>query len=289
MTYRELIFNESCSFSESDTPFLDALLLLAHSLGISKEKLFSMLPECADSIPQSFFDMTERRRNGESIAHIRGFREFYGREFLVNDDVLSPRQDTEILVEAALESSKLFEPVADIEEDLEAGREISVLDLCTGCGAVAISLAAEKPWFKLTASDISSAALDIAKKNAQRLLTATSLIFVESDLFSAIDGKFEIITANPPYIPHCEAERFISKGWKDPLISLDGGIDGMKHIRKIIMEGYEYLSHNGVLLLEMDPNQTSESLALFKKMGYIDLRTWKDLSGSIRVVGGRHG
>ena len=289
MTYRELILNESCSFSESDTPFLDAVLLLAHSLGISKEKLFSILPESVDFIPQSFFELTERRRNGESIAHIRGFREFYGREFLVNDDVLSPRQDTEVLVEAALESSKLFEPVVGIEEGLKAGGGISILDLCTGCGAVAISLAAEKPWFKVTALDISSAALDIAKKNAQRLLTASSLIFIESDLFSVIDGKYEIITANPPYVPHCEAEQLISKGWKDPLISLDGGIDGMKYIRKIIMEGYEYLSHNGVLLLEMDPYQTSESLALFKKMGYIDLRTWKDLSGSIRVVGGRHG
>jgi len=90
MNYRELILNESSSFSDSDSPFLDAVLLMAHSLGITKEKLFSMLSERVDSVPQSFFDMTERRRNGESIAHIRGFREFYGREFLVNSDVLSP-------------------------------------------------------------------------------------------------------------------------------------------------------------------------------------------------------
>ncbi|MEN6382658.1 MAG: peptide chain release factor N(5)-glutamine methyltransferase [Rectinema sp.] len=289
MNYRELILNESSSFSDSDSPFLDAVLLMAHSLGITKEKLFSMLSERVDSVPQSFFDMTERRRNGESIAHIRGFREFYGREFLVNSDVLSPRQDTEVLVEAVLESSKLFEPSAGINGSLDVVREISILDLCTGCGAVAISLAAEMPNHKVTASDISSAALDLAKKNAQRLLPAQSLIFIESDLFSEIDGKFEIIAANPPYVPHYQAEQLIAKGWKDPLISLDGGIDGMEYIRKIIMEGYEYLSHNGVLLLEMDPYQASESLALFGEMGYIDLKTWKDLTGSIRVVGGRHG
>jgi len=141
-----------------------------------------MLPERADAVPQAFYAMAERRRRGESIAHIRGFREFFGREFLVNDDVLSPRQDTEVLVEAALEmgDARMVSLVKTGEASL------SVLDMCTGSGAVAISIAAERRNWRVSASDISPAAIKIAEQNAHRLLASSQVSFIESDLFPTL-------------------------------------------------------------------------------------------------------
>lgn len=286
MTYRELLLEAAHSFSSSETPFLDAVLLLASSLGLPKEKILAMLPDRADHVPQSFYDMAGRRRRGESIAHIRGFREFFGREFLVDDSVLSPRQDTEALVEAALESGDAQVAASGTGE--KSG-QLSVLDMCTGTGAVAISIAAERPQWRVTASDVSSAALKIAAQNARRLLQSSQVHFIESDLFSGIEGRFDLIAANPPYVSHAQAERLVDDGWKDPLLALDGGADGMKFIRAIILEGVKFLSQNGVLLLEMDPLQIPEALILFEKEGFCDIRTWKDLGGRTRVAGAHHG
>jgi release factor glutamine methyltransferase len=255
-------------------------LLFAYSLDISKEQALAMLPEEIREVPRSFFDMAVRRQQGESIAHIRGFKEFYGREFLVNDAVLSPRQDTEILVEAARECGESFQ-------------NPRVLDLCTGSGAVAISLAAERPSWRITASDISFSALELARKNAHRLFASNphqpSIEFVHSDLFSSISGSFEMITANAPYVPHAEALRCINEGWKDPLVALDGGADGLALIRQIIAQGSAFLSENGVLLLEMDGDQIPTAQALFEAHNFRDVRTWKDLAGTMRVLGARRG
>jgi len=279
MTVRELLLEAAHTFSGSDSPFLDAVILLAHSLDVPKEKILAMLPEEARDVPASFFEMATRRRRGESIAHIRGFREFYGRTFLVNDNVLSPRHDTEILVEAALEAG-----------DMCASRPLRVLDLCTGTGAVAVSIAAERPAWHVTASDISLKALEAAQQNARRLLALPSAVeFVGSDLFSGISGQFDIIVSNPPYVPRAQAEQLISDGWKDPLVALDGGIDGMDYVRAIIADASEFLYKNGVLLLEMDPSQVSEAVALFKQAGFCEIRIWKDLAGRERVAGGRYG
>jgi release factor glutamine methyltransferase len=285
MTYRDLLRETARSFSSSETPFLDAVLLLAFSMNLPKEKILAMLPEQAGFVPQVFYEMVERRRRGESIAHIRGFREFFGREFLVNDDVLSPRQDTEVLVEAALELGDAR--VASMAGEGEG--QLLVLDMCTGSGAVAISIAAERPGWRVWASDISHAALAVAAQNAQRLLTSSQISFIESDLFSNIEGKFDLIVANPPYVPRVQAERLIGEGWKDPLLSLDGGVDGMMFIRKIISDGWQFLSRNGVVLLEMDPLQVPEAMRLFEEKGFCDIRTWKDIEGRARVVGAHHG
>lgn len=285
MTYRDLLLETAHSFSSSETPFLDAVLLLAFSMNLSKEKILAMLPERADAVPQAFYVMAERRRRGESIAHIRGFREFFGREFLVNDDVLSPRQDTEVLVEAALELGD-----ARVASEAKIGEaSLSVLDMCTGSGAVAISIVAERQNWRVSASDISPTAIKVAMQNAHRLLTSSQVTFIESDLFSNISGTFDLIVANPPYVPRAQAERLVSDGWKDPLLSLDGGIDGMSFIRAIISEGSKFLSRNGVLLLEMDPSQIPEALRLFEEKGFCDFRTWKDIEGRTRVAGAHYG
>ncbi|MEN6297807.1 MAG: peptide chain release factor N(5)-glutamine methyltransferase [Rectinema sp.] len=286
MTYRDMLLEAAHSFSSSETPFLDAVLLLSWSLDLPKEKVLAMLPDRVENVPTSFHEMVERRRRGESVAHIRGFREFFGREFLVNDNVLSPRQDTEVLVDAAFESGDALSKAFNTGEG--AGH-LSVLDMCTGTGAVAVSIAAERPQWRVSASDVSPSALDVARENARRLLPSPSISFIESDLFFSIEGRFDLIAANPPYVSRAQAERLVGDGWKDPLLALDGGIDGMKFVRAIIMEGHKFLSQNGVLLLEMDPFQIPEATALFEKEGFCDIRTWKDLAGRTRVAGAHHG
>ncbi len=286
MTYRDMLLEAAHSFSSSETPFLDAVLLLCCSLDLPKEKVLAMLPDRVENVPTSFHEMVERRRRGESVAHIRGFREFFGREFLVNDNVLSPRQDTEVLVDAALESGDALSKAFNTGE---GASHLSVLDMCTGTGAVAVSIAAERPQWRVSASDVSPSALDVARENARRLLPSPSISFIESDLFFSIEGRFDLIAANPPYVSRAQAERLVGDGWKDPLLALDGGIDGMKFVRAIIMEGHKFLSQNGVLLLEMDPFQIPEATALFEKEGFCDIRTWKDLAGRTRVAGAHHG
>ncbi len=301
MTYRELLRDSAARFATSETSFLDALLLLAESLGASKEKVLAMLPERVEHIPEAFFQMVERRQHGESVAHILGRKEFYGREFRVNDDVLSPRQDTETLVDAALiegdrllsrrqsDSSKLPSCIHRGEPGLEVSGRLRVLDLCTGSGAVAISIAVERPGWVVSASDISRAALEVAQLNAARLAPSAQITFLESDLFARIEGCFDLICSNPPYIPRREAVALIESGWTDPLLALDGGEDGMELIRSIVEHCTEFLSEDGVLLLEMDPLQTEDASALLRKRGFYDIQTWKDLAGRIRVIGAHHG
>jgi len=310
MTYRELLRDSAARFAASETPFLDAVLFLAESLGATKEKVLAMLPERAEHVPEAFFQMAERRQRGESVAHILGRKEFYGREFIVSESVLSPRQDTEALVEAAFEEGDMLlvrrrrdsselaaraerAPHVQLtqrgEPGLEASEKLRVLDLCTGSGAVAISIAAERPGWTITASDISRAALEVAKRNAARLVPEAQLNFLESDLFAHIEGTFDLICSNPPYVPRREAAALLEGGWADPILALDGGDDGMDFIRAIVAGSAEYLSEDGVLLLEMDPSQAEPASALLRARGFRDVRTWKDLAGRIRVVGAHHG
>ncbi|MCX8013813.1 MAG: peptide chain release factor N(5)-glutamine methyltransferase, partial [Rectinema sp.] len=130
MTYRDALLHAAATFSSSETPFLDAVLLMAHAMGISKEKVLARLSEPLTEIPASFMEWARRRAHGESIAHILGFKEFFGRLFIINDAVLSPRQDTETLVEAALrEGDKLAKVRGE-----RLPQALKVLDLCTGSG-----------------------------------------------------------------------------------------------------------------------------------------------------------
>lgn len=282
MTYRDVLLQAAATFGTSESPFLDAVLLMAHALNVPKEKVLTRLPEPLLEVPQSFWRFCERRARGESIAHILGYKEFYGRLFVVNDDVLSPRQDTETLVEEALCQG----------DRIEAEGELRVLDLCTGTGVVAISIAAERPGWQLTASDLSPRALACARHNAERLLgeqeSARRIRFIESDLFERIEGTFDLITANPPYVPRQEARLLREKGMTDPMLALDGGPDGMDFIRRIIAEAPRYLSNNGVLLLEMDPEQVAEAIVLLQNSGFDDIMVCKDLAGRERVAGGRY-
>ena len=233
---------------------------------------------------EKYLKFLSRRLEGESIAYILGRKEFRLLEFSVNPNVLVPRPDTETLVEAAL---------SYIDSSIEQGElEMSVLDLCTGSGAIAISLKYERPHLRISASDISSAALKTAEGNSKRLLKGISpgspIKFIESDLFKNIPidnkGKFNIIISNPPYIPSSVLKTLAAEVRKEPPLALDGGKDGLKYIKKIIPMAKKHLLPKGLLLLEADPAQMPEVCTILNKNSYSDIKTHKDLSGQERSI-----
>lgn len=267
--------------SHIETPGLDAALLLAEVLGTNREGLFvrgkeQVSPE--DRI--KYNSLLERRLDGECIAYILGRKEFYGLEFIVTPDVLVPRPDTETLVEAALEILK--------ERKNKGPPE--VLDLCTGSGAIAIVLKHEIPELKIWASDISPQALKVARQNGVKHLLSGSashqIQFMESDLFSNIKGRFDLIISNPPYVASAEIEKLTPEVRREPILALDGGEDGLDCIRRIAAEAKNHLHPGGTLLMEADPGQMEKIRGLLEKNGFIKCRTYRDLSEQLRVMGG---
>jgi len=293
MTIREAIAQGAARLKTAgiETPSLDASLLLAHVLDISREALTARgeeeLSQEALAALRAFLD---RRINGECTAYILGKKEFRNLEFLVNSSVLVPRPDTEILVEAAI--AIINEQLSINSEQLTINRDmdsIRVLDLCTGSGAIAVSLKHEMPPLEVYATDISAEALQTARTNAQRLLPANSINFYLGDLYSALPHSlFSLIVSNPPYIPTDEIKTLPAEVQNEPRLALDGGKDGLEIIKRIIDGAPENLTQGGVLLLEAAPYQMKEITHLLEKRGFKDIQLYKDLSGQDRVIGGRY-
>jgi len=282
-----------------ETPALDASILLAKILNTSREALIA---RAFDPVSQndiaSFNALIERRINGECIAYITGKKEFYGLDFEVNQSVLTPRPETEILLEAALNYLK------------KNNQTHRVLDLCTGSGAIAISLKSVMPYLEVYASDISSNALETAKRNSKRLLNEDNQVkFLQGDLFAALPTAcsplpasnstllnspashplFSLITSNPPYIPSDKINSLPREVQNEPRIALDGGGTGLAVISRIIEEAPKFLINGALLLLEADPYQMKEINALFTKSGFHDINIYNDLAGFERVIGGIFG
>jgi release factor glutamine methyltransferase len=250
-----------------DNARLDADLLVAHAL---KQKRIALIEAELAAIRA----LVARRRAREPIAYILGEREFYGRPFEVNRDVLIPRPDTETLVEQALLSL------------CAAAVEGPLLDLCTGSGAVAVTLAAELPERSVVATDISAAALAVAARNAQRNEVSARLELREADLFAALGAgeRFALITVNPPYIGRSEmAELDVDVRDYEPHLALDAGDDA-----RLAAAAGGHLLDGGTLLVEVGYTQAAEVIALFSAHGLQDVRSAKDLAGTERVVLGRY-
>ncbi|MDR1240031.1 MAG: peptide chain release factor N(5)-glutamine methyltransferase [Treponema sp.] len=291
-----------------DSPGLDATLFLAETLGLSREQLIlrgpGPLPETAS---RRFFQFIDRRIAGECTAYILGRKEFRGLDFLVNPGVLVPRPDTETLVEAALaelEVRRTVENTGSASGLFPPPPPASLLDLCTGSGAVAVALKHEWPALEVFAADISPEALETARLNAARLLGAVSeapagpeapkiqpefsnLSFVQSDLFDRISRRFHLITANPPYVESGSIDGLSPEVRREPRLALDGGADGLDLIRVIIAGAPEHLFPGGALLLEADPRQMSRIVSLLEQQGFLDIQSSRDLSGAERVIRGR--
>ena len=266
-----------------ETPSLDASLLLAHVLDTGRETLAAKgEEELSQEAITALRALLDRRINGECIAYILGKKEFFALEFSVNPHVLVPRPDTEILVEAALEIIKK-EEVAD--------NETRILDLCTGSGAVAVSLKHEMPQIEVYATDISTEALQTAKTNAQRLLGEKQIHFCQGDLYNALPtsvSSFNLIVSNPPYIPTDEIKTLSSEVQNEPRLALDGGKDGLEIIKRIVEKAPENLMQGGALLMEAAPYQMEEIAHLLENRGFKDIKLYKDLSEQKRVIGGRY-
>ena len=252
-------------------PRSDALLLLAKILDVTKERLIAH-PETPVSETQlrTFSQWLQRVRNGFPTTYLLGTQAFWGRDFKVTPDVLIPRPDTETVVETVL---RLVSPKVAIE----------LLDLGTGSGAVAITLAKELPFARVTATDISERALVVAKENARRLGAPVS--FLSSNWFESLPGhhSFDVIVSNPPYIrPDDEHLRALSF---EPQGALTDGVDGLSCLRTLIAGAPPHLATNGVLVLEHGYDQARDVCTIFEKDGrYEKARTVKDLAGNDRVT-----
>jgi len=258
---------------------LDADLLVAHALGVKRIALYLDLerPLVEDELVR-VRKLVERRRAHEPIAYILGEREFYGRRFEVTPEVLIPRPDTETLVEQAL---------ALLRADAPEGR---VLDLCTGSGAIALSLAAELPDRRVVATDVSEPALAVAARNAAQLGVADRVELRAGDLFAALPAgeRFALITANPPYVGAHELPTLAADVRDyEPHLALDAGSDALVFYRRIAREAPAYLAPGASLLVEVGYTQASDVVALLRERGLLDVRTHKDLAGIERVVIGR--
>lgn len=249
---------------------LDAWYLMEYSNRIDKSWYYlHSSDEMEDENFQEYKLLLKKRGERVPLQYITGSQEFMGMSFKVNSHVLIPRQDTETLVE---EAAKMLEP----------GME--VLDLCTGSGCVMISLLKQKDIIG-TASDISKQALLIAKENAKNFQVEVNL--VRSDLFQNITGKYDMILANPPYIPTGVIETLMPEVKNfEPMEALDGKEDGMYFLRKIVKEGKGFLKSNGYLCMEIGHDQGGRAAFLMEENGYRNVKVIKDLARNDRVVCG---
>jgi release factor glutamine methyltransferase len=226
-----------------------------------------------------FFELLARRIAGENIAYLTGTKEFWGLSFAVSPAVLVPRPDTETLVEAVLDY---------IQKQGKTPKALSLLDLCTGSGAIAIALKAENPELQVFASDISPEALDIARVNARQLLPGgQSITFYLSDLYAAIPITADLIVSNPPYIPTETLAELPREVQREPRLALDGGKDGLTLIKAIISGGRIFLKAGGSLFLEADPRQMPAIALILKGEGFQNIQLYKDLAGRERVISGK--
>jgi release factor glutamine methyltransferase len=219
----------------------------------------------------------QRRRAGEPVAYLLGVREFYGRPFRVDRRVLIPRPDTEALVEVALSRTRHLSLSA------------RVLDLCTGSGCVAATLARERPTTRVLGTDLSADALEVARENGIRL-GAVNCGFLQSDVFSALRpgvDRFDLITANPPYIPAEEIPTLaVDIREFEPRLALVGGDDGLALLRRIVAEAPAFLDEGGVLASEIGSDQGEGARAIFAAAGFREIETRRDYGGLERVISG---
>ncbi len=267
---------------------LDAWYLLEFVTGISRAVYFADGSRLMDEEQEkTYFSLIDKRKTRIPLQHLTGVQEFMGLEFRVNEHVLIPRQDTETLVEAALDYLNKKPWNQDNSENV-AFQEQRILDMCTGSGCILLSLMrlAQNPETICgTGADLSGEALKVAETNAGHLGVAAD--FVQTDLFEKIEGKFHMIISNPPYIRTDEIEMLETEVKNhDPRMALDGKEDGLYFYRKIVDESRRHLVKSGILLFEIGCSQGEDVSRMMKLAGFTDVAVKKDLAGLDRVVSG---
>jgi len=241
----------------------------------------------------------EKRKTGLPIAYITHKKEFFGLDFYVDENVLIPKPDTELLVELSTDF---------INKLLINNHSLSIIDMCCGSGCVGISVLRNliDKNIEMTFVDISQNALEITKKNVKALLSDISdsqnikINFVKSNLFEELrDNKFDFILTNPPYVPHDETLQLLKDGRSEPILALDGDVDensafcgsndGLSLIRRLIPQAFEHLKENGTMLMETGEYNAQETAILFEKAGFKNIRIEKDMNEMLRDVIGTKG
>ncbi len=265
------ILEEAC-IEEAE---LDARLLLEDVCGTARHDL---LVHGDREVPEEkllrYLEMISRRAQHVPLQHLTGTQDFMGLSFGVNEHVLIPRQDTEILVEEAL-------------KEIHDGMRI--LDMCTGSGCILISLLHYSNGCEGVGADLSPEALKVAEENALRILGKDSALFLQSDLFEKIEGRFDMIVSNPPYIPTAVIDTLMPEVKEhEPLTALDGTEDGLYFYRRIVTEGKSYLKRGGMLFFEIGYDQAEAVSHLMEAAGFREIETVRDYAGLDRVVYGTY-
>jgi len=279
-TVLELLRWTTDYFSRSgiDTARLDAEILLAYALESDRLRLYVDYEKPVLEAERDRFRALVQRRATERVpvSLLLGEREFWSLSFRVTPDVLTPRPETETLVEAAL--SKL----ADSES------AVRILDLGTGSGAIALALASELPHAEITATDLSEPALQIARENADHLHLRERIRFLAGDLFEPVASeRFDLVVSNPPYVARDDAGSLPPELSHEPDLALFAGADGLDVIRRLVAEAGDHLSPGGWLLFELSPEQVETAESELAKAGFTEIERRFDLARLPRVVGGR--
>jgi len=254
----------------SESPRLDAELLLARALDVPRSYLFAHPEDALDpAAVDRFFSSVDRRSNGLPIAYITGEKEFWSMTLTVSPDTLVPRPETEVLVDQALQRIP--------------GREsFTVLDLGTGSGAIALAIARERPNCDITATDISEAALAVARENANRH-ALPNIEFLCGDWTAPVAGRnFDLIASNPPYVPGADPD--LEHLGYEPRMALASGEDGLDAIRRIAAEAKSVIKQGGALLIEHGDSQHEEITRILSAAGWGEISHVNDLAGKPRVT-----
>jgi len=263
---------EALAASGIEDPWLEAEVLLRHTLNIDRVQQYLTLNEELNPRKyEIFWKMVERRLNGEPAAYVTGHREFYGLDFYIDENVLIPRPESELLVEKTLELTR--------RHTLS-----TIADIGTGCGAIAISLAFKLPQIRVYATDISSAALGVARFNCQKHDVSDRICLLEGDLLAALPEPVDLIAANLPYVssPELAQSRVLSF---EPSLALDGGRDGLEKIGILGRQAADKLNPGGFLLLEVGQGQSRAVTTLLRGLHpRAEVEVTADLNGIDRVV-----
>ena len=259
--------------ADIDDAGLDGRLLLQHASGLDHADIVANPDfEISSGSRVMFQEYLARRLVHEPISRILGLREFYGREFIISLDVLDPRADTETLIDLCL-------------EHFAKDRLLNILDLGTGSGILAVTLAAELPEARVCAVDVSTAALHVAQENADKLGVLERCSFLIGDWFSGITETYDLMVSNPPYI-----ESLVIEGLEpevknfDPRLALDGGADGLSAYRAIAKGCLKFLNASGRVVVEIGAGQETDVVAVFKREGLARLESRIDLGGHVRAL-----
>lgn len=266
----------------SDTPRLDAEILLASAAGVPRIALYTAFDETPrEEVRQAFRDLVKRRAAGEPVAYLVGVREFYSLPFRVSADVLIPRPETEHLVVALLDLAKARAAAG-------ASAAPRIVDVGAGSGVIAVCAAKYLPGAEVTAVDVSPAALAVARQNAERHEVAQNIRFLEGDLLDPLPATqaFDYVVSNPPYVSEAEMAALARDVREfEPRAALCAGATGSEVIERLIPQAAERLADGGHLLLEISPQLESRIVGLLAADGrYEPARIIKDLAGKVRVV-----